>query len=58
MEEKPNGDRWLLFSIDTSEDVAAARFVERFGRAPDEIREYKNLLWLGPIEPQKLERLS
>ena len=40
---------YLAFSIDTDEDAATIRFIERFGQPPEYIFEDGLLLLLGPI---------
>lgn len=43
------GLTWLAFSLDHSEDDAARRFHERYGKPPRYITENLGLLLVGPI---------
>jgi hypothetical protein len=46
----PKQPEWYLcFSADHDEDLAAARFVSRFGYPPERIFEADGILHLGPV---------
>lgn len=44
-------DWWLAFPPWYERSAAVARYVARFGSAPDLIIAAANTLWLGPIPP-------
>ena len=45
----PHERPYRLFTLDHSEQAAAARFKDRFGRQPDWIVEHLGYLYVGPI---------
>lgn len=55
---RPTGDRpqpltrYLCFTTSTDETEAAQRFQDRYGQPPDQILDFKGLLWVGPIPEQ------
>lgn len=40
---------YLYFNLAIDEDIAAAKYEQKFGGPPKRIIEYMNLLWLGPV---------
>jgi hypothetical protein len=47
-------DGWYMcFTLDTDHDIAKERFVQRFKTEPEEVFEYKHLLWVGPISREE-----
>ena len=45
----PAGSYWRAFTLDTSEDDAAAAFLRRYGQPPRYIFENLGLLLVGPV---------
>ena len=43
------GRYFLAFSPDTSPEMAAARFLQRFGRPPEWILDSLGILFVGPV---------
>jgi len=43
------GEKYLAFTLDTDEETATQRFIERFGTPPEYIFEDGILLLLGPV---------
>ena len=41
---------WLAVPKFNGKDEAIKRFIERFGRQPDEVRKDHQLYWMGPAE--------
>ena len=39
---------WLAVPKIYDKELAIKRFIERFGRQPDEVREDHQLYWMGP----------
>lgn len=44
------GPLYLAFTADTPQDAAVQRFVERYGRAPQELLPSLGIVLVGPIE--------
>lgn len=50
-EQKPDNNRpYLVFTGDTPPEKAKTRFVERFGKQPENIWTFGGYVWAGPIE--------
>ena len=50
---------WLWFTQDTNEDEAAAAFVRRYGRQPEQIIDYERWLVAGPApETQECDHFA
>jgi len=45
----PTGSYWRAFTLDKSEDDAAAAFLRRYGQPPRYIFENLGLLLVGPV---------
>ena len=43
---------YLVFTKDHDRDDALQRFQQRFGKAPEDVKQENNALWLGPV-PKK-----
>ena len=44
---------YLAFTLDESEDYAAARFIARFGTPPETIIESHGILLVGPVPEEE-----
>ena len=51
IEQKPENNRpYLVLTGDTPEEKARARFIERFGKPPENVWTFGGYVWAGPIE--------
>ena len=46
---------YMAFSLPYDEDTARMQFEARHGFTPDEVKECKNLLMLGPVQEQEID---
>ena len=49
---------WLVVPKFNGKDEAIKRFIERFGRQPDQVRQDHQLYWIGPAPRSANERNS
>jgi hypothetical protein len=47
--------KWLAFALDTNEETAKARFLEKYGYEAAEVHRLPALLLVGPIRDESRE---
>ena len=46
---------YMAFSLPYDRETAVMQFEARHGRKPEEVKEYKNLLMLGPVPEKEID---
>ena len=49
----PIREKYMLFTLDTDQDLAERTFTSRFGYHPDKVVEEQGHVWVGPIKDRE-----